>query len=138
MPKHFSAWHLQAIKFWFKCGLEPGPLIATEGTEVMWQYPNTGGKVSLVTGRAARQEVLPERSYLQGSGYVLSCSVMSNSFPFNGLQPARLCPCNFPSKNTGVGSHFLLQGSFLTQRWNPRLLGLLHWQADSLPLRHLG
>ena len=28
-----------------------------------------------------------------------------------------------------------LQGIFLTQRWNP---GLLHWQADSLPLSHQG
>ena len=36
-------------------------------------------------------------------------------------------------KNTGVGSHFLLQGTFLTQGSNP---GLLHWQVDSLPLSH--
>ena len=33
---------------------------------------------------------------------------------------------------TGVGSHFLLQGIFLTQGSNPHLLHLLHWQADSL------
>ena len=25
------------------------------------------------------------------------------------------CPWDFPGKNTGVGSHFLLQGIFLTQ-----------------------
>ena len=38
--------------------------------------------------------------------------------------PARLLsPWNSPSKNTGVGSHFFLQGTFLTQRLNP---GLLH------------
>ena len=37
-----------------------------------------------------------------------------------------------PSKNTGAGCHFLLQGSFLTQGSNPSLLCLLHWQADSL------
>ena len=43
----------------------------------------------------------------------------------------------FPSKNTGVGCHFLLQGIFLTQGSNPRLLCLLHWQANFLPLRHL-
>ena len=35
---------------------------------------------------------------------------------------------------TGVGCHFLLQGIFLTQRSNPCLLYLLHWQAGSLPL----
>ena len=35
------------------------------------------------------------------------------------------------------GLHFLLQGIFPTQGSNPPLLGLLHWQADSLPLCHL-
>ena len=30
-------------------------------------------------------------------------------------------------KNTGVGSHFLLQGIFSTQGLNPHLLCLLHW-----------
>ena len=29
---------------------------------------------------------------------------------------------DFPGKNTGVGCHFLLQGIFLTQGWNPYLL----------------
>ena len=37
----------------------------------------------------------------------------------------------FPGKNTGVVCHFQLQGIFLTQGLNPRLL---HWQADSLPV----
>ena len=56
--------------------------------------------------------------------------------PPHGLQPTRLlCPGDFPGKSTGVGCYFLLQGIFLTQRWN---LCLLHWQADSLPSRHLG
>ena len=41
---------------------------------------------------------------------------------------------NSPGKNTEVGSHSLLQGIFLTHGSNPRLLRLLHWQADSLPL----
>ena len=44
-----------------------------------------------------------------------------------------LCPWDFPGKNTGVNCHFLLQGIFLTQGLNLRLLGLLHWQASSLP-----
>ena len=43
----------------------------------------------------------------------------------------------FPGENTGMGSHFLLQGIFLTQDLNLHLLCLLHWQADSLPLCHL-
>ena len=43
-----------------------------------------------------------------------------------------------PGKNTGVGCHFLLHGIFQIWRVNPHLLCLLHWQADSLPLSHLG
>ena len=46
-----------------------------------------------------------------------------------------LCPWDSPDKNTGAGCHFLLHGIFLTQGSNPCLL---HWQADSLPLHHLG
>ena len=46
----------------------------------------------------------------------------------HGLQPTSLCPRDFPDKNTGVGSHFLLQRIFPTQgsicigRWI-----LYHW-----------
>ena len=47
-------------------------------------------------------------------------------------------PWDFPGKNTGVGCHFLLQEVFLTQGSNLRLLCLLHWQADSLPLSYQG
>ena len=37
--------------------------------------------------------------------------------------PTRLpCPCDFPSKNTGVSCHFLLQGIFPMQGSNPGLL----------------
>ena len=39
---------------------------------------------------------------------------------------------------TGVGCHILLQEVFQNQRSNSHLLCLLHWQADSLPLHHLG
>ena len=37
-------------------------------------------------------------------------SIMFNSLRPHGLQRTRLiCPWNYPGKNTGVGSHFLLQ-----------------------------
>ena len=49
-----------------------------------------------------------------------------------------LCPEDFPGKNTGVGCHFLLQGIFWTQTLKPGLLHFLHWQADFIPLSHLG
>ena len=50
---------------------------------------------------------------------------------------ARQAPLSMdsPGRNTGVGCYFLLQGVFLTQESN---LPLLHGQADSLPLSHLG
>ena len=37
-----------------------------------------------------------------------------------------------------MGCHSLIQEIFLTQESNPRLLHLLHWQAYSLPLSHVG
>ena len=46
-----------------------------------------------------------------------------------------LWPWDSPGKNTGVGSPSLLHVIFLTKGSNP---SLLHWQADSLLLRHLG
>ena len=49
---------------------------------------------------------------------------------------ARLCrPWDSPAKNTGAGCCGLLQGIFLTQGSNPRLL---HWQVHSLPPSHQG
>ena len=48
-----------------------------------------------------------------------------------------LCPWDFPGKNTEAGCHFLIQRIFPTQRSNPHLLCLLHWQEDSLPPRNL-
>ena len=47
-----------------------------------------------------------------------------------------LCPWDSSGKNTRVGCRFLLQemGIFLTQRLNPHLLRLLHWQVSSLAL----
>ena len=72
---------------------------------------------------------------------------MPDSLRAHELQPIRLlCPRDFPGKNTRVGYHFLLQGTFLTQGWNPCLLldrrilypqatweaisNVTHWQND--------
>ena len=59
----------------------------------------------------------------------VSRSVVSDSLWPCGLRPTRLlCPRNSPGKNTGVGSHFLLQGIFPgTEPESPTL------QADCLP-----
>ena len=69
---------------------------------------------------------------------VVGCSVVSNSFANPRTVAHRLlCPWDFSGKNTGVACHFLFQGIFPTQRLNPYILGLLHWQANSLPPCHL-
>ena len=45
-----------------------------------------------------------------------NCSVMSDYLRPHGLQSTRLlCQWNSPGKNTGLGSHYLLQGIFPTQ-----------------------
>ena len=46
-----------------------------------------------------------------------------------------LHPWDFPSKNTGVDCHLLLQEIFPTQRLNP---GLLHCRQTLYPLSHQG
>ena len=50
-------------------------------------------------------------------------SVVPDALRRHGLQPVRLlCPWGFPGKSAGAGCHFLLQGIFPTQGWNPYLL----------------
>ena len=63
-------------------------------------------------------------------------TLVKSPIAFNGIYI--LCPWDFPGRDTGVGCYFLLQEIFLTQGGNLCLLWLLHWQADSLPLSHLG
>ena len=54
----------------------------------------------------------------------ISLLVVSDSLWPHGLQPTRLlCPWNSLGRNTGMGSHSLLQGIFPTQGSNQ---GLLH------------
>ena len=68
---------------------------------------------------------------------MLSHSVMFSSLQPFGLQSTRLlCPSDFSGKNIGVGSHFLLQGLFLTQRLNLHLLCLLHCRQILYLLSH--
>ena len=106
------------------------------GTSLMAQRvrlcaPNAG-VLGLIPGEGTRYPVPQLQSQCRPS-------VVSGYLRPHGLWPARLfCPWNFPGKNIGVRCHFLLQGIFPTQGMNLHLLGLLHWQADSLPLSHLG
>ena len=56
------------------------------------------------------------------------CTVMSQLFatPWTVSPPVSSVHGDSPGKNTAVGCHALLQGIFLTQRWNSHLLRLLH------------
>ena len=56
------------------------------------------------------------------------CSVTSDPL----WLPRLLCSWDSPGQNTEVGCHFLLQGIYPTQGWNPHLLRLRHWRAGSL------
>ena len=65
---------------------------------------------------------------------LFSRSVVSDSLGLHGVQPTRLlCPWDFPGKKSGAGCRCLLQGIFLTQGSNLRLV---HWQGDSSALGH--
>ena len=101
--------------------------------------PASAGKFFTVSAPGKPLNVL---CWVLNNGYVgvkWSHSVVSDSLWPQGLQPTRLlCPWDSPGKNTGVGCPALLQRIFLTQRWNPCLLHLQLWQADSLLLSHLG
>ena len=71
-----------------------------------------------------------------GESESVSRSVVSDPLRHCELQPARLlCPWNSPGKKTGVGSHSLLQGIFLTLGLNP---GFLHCRWILCHLSHQG
>ena len=57
--------------------------------------------------------------------------------PKDSWTVARQAPLSMEFSRQGYwsGFHFFLQGIFLTQGSNPRLL---HWQVGSVPLSHLG
>ena len=70
---------------------------------------------------------------------MLSHSVVSDSLQPHELQPARLLySWNFPARILKWVVISYSGGFFPTQGSNPCLLYLLPWQADSLPLCHLG
>ena len=75
-------------------------------------------------------------SYHEKVKKVLVVQSCLDSLQLHELWPARLHdPWNYPGKNTGVGSHFLLQGIFPNQGSN---ISLLHCRQILYQLRHLG
>ena len=79
----------------------------------------------------AKNPHFPPWGWCCPSPFFLSCSVVSDSLRPDGLYS----PWNSPGQNTGVGSHFLLQGIFPTQGSNPRPL---HCRQILYQLSHKG
>ena len=78
----------------------------------------------------------PNKGMICSPGCFCCCFLVSQSCPklwdsMDYSLPGSSVHRDSPSKNIGVGSHFLPQEIFPTQGLN---LCLLHWQADSLPL----
>ena len=61
-----------------------------------------------------------------------SCPTLCD--PVDHSPPGSSVHGDSPGKNTGEGCHTLFQGIFPIQGLKLRLLCLLHWQEDSLPL----
>ena len=61
--------------------------------------------------------------------------VMSNSWTAACQAPLST---GFSRQECWSGCHFRFQELFPTQRWDPRLLHPLHWQAESLPRGLMG
>ena len=77
----------------------------------------------------------PDQIHMCSVLSALSCSVVFDSLQPFGLQTARLlCPWDCSGKNTGVGSHFLLQGIFQASGVKPSLLCFLHCRWTLYPL----
>ena len=64
------------------------------------------------------------------------CVLVAQSCPT--LPPGSSISGISQGKNTGVGCHFFLQGTFLTQGSNPPVLCLLHCRFILYPLSHWG
>ena len=85
--------------------------------------------------RKRRGRFLPQS--VRGSVTFVICPLVTVSTLYVTLYDPMDCsflyPWDFPGKSTGVGCHFLLQGTFQTQMLH---LHLLHYLVDSLQLSH--
>ena len=100
-----------------------------------------------VHGVTKSHDWAPELNWAEPTLYKIVCfvhacwfvSVLSDSLWPYKLQPTRLlCPWDCPGKNTGVGCYALLQGIFMIQGSNPRLIMFSGLAGSSLPLAPLG
>ena len=90
-----------------------------------------------ITAQTPDLKGLPHHSPAEWSeSESVSHSVVSDSWqPHGRWPPSLLCPWDSPGRNTGVGSHFLLQAIFPSQGSN---LGLVHCRQTLDRLSHQG
>ena len=100
---------------------------------LMW-WPNRNTEYKILNYMPSGN---PSLYYFLCKSETVSCLLVSNSLWLHGLYVARPAPLSmeFSGKNTGVGSHSLLQWIFLTQGSNP---GSLHCRWIHYPLSHQG
>ena len=120
------------------------PVVKTlHPTGHMSSIPGLRTKIPHVTWKSKTKQKTDTNKCLQDCGKIESLryycghacvpvKLLSHIWLCNPWTARLLCPWNYPSKNTGVGCHALLQKIFLAQGWNLQLLGLL--QTGSLPL----
>ena len=111
-----------------------------QGTRVLWREVTK-----------ARNRTVKPRKWLKtveacqkGRGCMHVLSHFSRVQPFVTRRATACRSWDFCDTNTEVGCHALLQGIFLTQGWNSRLLCLLHcrqilycWPSQEGPLKGL-
>ena len=105
-------------------------------TTLTYKCKFTHTEVQETEKQEADRRFLGRGDSAESESYIVSRSVLSDSLQPYGLQPTRLlCPWDSPGKNTGMGSHALLRGIFLTQGSN---LSLLHCRRIPYRLSHRG
>ena len=128
-----------------------GAIQQSSGPAQVWSDAGTQFLEWLVTAKAMNEwgqeqrivysqenHIIQMQAYTYTGLWVYAQSHPTLCSPMDCSPPDSSVHRNFPGKNTRVGCHFLLQGIISTQESNLHLLCLLHWQADSLSLSHLG
>ena len=101
---------------WIRWWTGSQPCLAPSSPSVKW----VGWRIR---GRRSKDHI--HLDFIIGAKSLQSCLILHDLVDCRLLSPL-LCPWDSPGKDTGVGGHALLQGIFLTQAWNLRLLCLLH------------
>ena len=126
--------------------------MATHSSLLVWRIPWTeepGGQQSIGLQRvghdwsefACMHTLVLNRGRYLWMHFMLCAFVLSCVYLFattGAIAHQTPLSMEFSRQKYWVACHFLLHGIFPTQGLNPRLLCLLHWRVDSLPLSRLG